>query len=78
MAGREQEEYIFPERVTLSDLFQALVVRYGDGFKEMLFGSETEGVSPGVQVLVNNRLFPLEAQLKDGDEVAFVMALAGG
>ena len=78
IVGREQEDNIFAERPTLSLLFEALVARYGDGFKEMLFGSETGEISRGILVLVNNRLFPLDTKLKDGDEVAFMMALAGG
>ena len=78
LADREQEDIILAERSTPADLFHSLVAKYGDGFQEMLFTPETGEISPGVLVLVNNTLFPQDTQLKNGDEVAFLMAVAGG
>jgi molybdopterin converting factor small subunit len=78
IVGLEHEDNILAERPTLADLFDALVTRYGDGFKEILLASDTGEISPGVVVLVNSTLCPRDTELKDGDEVAFLMALAGG
>ena len=78
IAGREEEDNVFPGRLTLRDLFDALAAKYGDEFKKMLPASPTGGFSPGVAVFVNSTQLPLDTELKDGDEVAFLMAIAGG
>ena len=78
ITGREEEDNVFPGRPTLADLFDTLTAKYGDEFKEMLSASHTGGFSPGVVVFVNSTQLPIDTELKDGDEVAFLMAIAGG
>jgi len=78
IVGLEEEDNVLPGRPTLADLLDALVDKHGDEFKEMLFASPTGDFTPGVIVFVNSKLRPLDTELKDGDEVSFLMALAGG
>ena len=75
--GRE-EETLLAEALTLSDLLDTLLAKNGDQFRELLIDPLTGDISPGVVVLLNHTLHPPGTQLRDGDEVAFLMSLAGG
>lgn len=77
ITGRE-EEIIQTECLTLEEMLDNLRVRYGKEFEELLFDQKTGNISPGVVVFVNSLLTPRHTPLKDGDEVAFLMPLAGG
>lgn len=59
-----------------------LADKYGEGFREALFDAETGQIHHHIVVLVNGRplrsLQGLETGLKDGDEVVFLPAYAGG
>ena len=77
ITGRE-EEILQAECLNLEELFHNLRTRYGKEFQELLFDQKSGNISPGVVVFVNSLLTSPHTLLKDGDEVAFLMPLAGG
>lgn len=63
---------------TLAELVETLAQKHGTSFKEALIDPHTGGFLPGMTVLRDGRRLDLSARLQDGDEVVFVMAIAGG
>lgn len=69
---------------TVKDLIMKLTEKFGENFRRCLF--ETDGrIIPAWCVFVNNRQpvhfnrsDALQTPVSDGDEVAFLLALAGG
>jgi molybdopterin converting factor small subunit len=73
-----EEDVILAEELTLGELVTILVTRYGDPFKDLLLDPHTGDIRSGIMVLVNDLLPSRGARLHDGDEVVFLMPLAGG
>lgn len=67
---------------TLSGLIDELTRRYGDGFRESLLDPETNRLRPYVNVSVNGKnaqhFEGLNTELRNGDRVTFLLAVAGG
>jgi len=77
IAGRD-EEVVFLEQPTLGALVESLLESYGAEFAAALLDANTGDLSLGVSLLVNGSRVPFDAELRDGDEVYFLMAMAGG
>lgn len=77
IAGRD-EEVVLLEQPTLGSLVQSLLERYGQEFAAALLDASSGELSSGVSLLVNGSRVPFAAELRDGDEVYFLMAIAGG
>lgn len=83
-AGRSLVE-LAPEGLeTVADLINTLIDKFGQDFRRSLF-SEDGRIIPAWCVFVNDRppvYFnsgeALQTRLQDGDEVTFLLALAGG
>ena len=74
----QKNEAVTLAGTTLGDLLEALAEKHGTSFKEAFTDFPTGGMLPGMAALVNGRRLDLNAKLEEGDEVAFVMAIAGG
>ena len=77
VTGRDSDIVVL-DQPTLGRLVETVGNKYGPKFREALFDPDTDEFMPGVAVLVNGRRLPLDAKLNDGDEVAFLVAYAGG
>lgn len=66
------------QTATLGDLVEVLGKRLGPKFKEALIDPSTQEVRSGMIILLHGRQSELSTKLKNGDEVAFLMAMAGG
>jgi MoaD family protein len=77
MTQRRQDILQF-ERPVLGNLLRELEARYGRRFTESVVDPQTNDLQSGVMVLVNGRRLDFSAPLQDGDEVAFMIAMAGG
>lgn len=79
----ETEELIFPIDIdsNIRNLLEQLTLKFGKKFEEMIFKDSTE-LSKYVLVTVNGKdirtLKGLNTKLKQGDDVFFVPAIAGG
>lgn len=66
---------------TVSDLFDALVEQYGEKVKDSFYGA-TGALDSNIQVVLNGNEFlsadKHDRQLQEGDEVLFMLAMAGG
>lgn len=71
-------ESIGLSKPTLGGLLETLTRKYGKKFGDWVLDPQTGDFVNGVCVLINGRRSPLDAALTDGDEVSFIMALAGG
>ncbi|MBM4332715.1 MAG: MoaD/ThiS family protein [Deltaproteobacteria bacterium] len=71
------------EKANLRNLVEALVARFGGEMKKHLFDVEGR-IIPSWAVFINKRVVPLnqpdalEAQVEAGDEVSFILNIAGG
>lgn len=63
---------------TVAALVQAADKKYGRKFSEALLDPDTAQLIPAVSVLANGRRLSIDDKLSDGDEVAFVVPIAGG
>ena len=77
LTQRKQDVWQF-DRPVLADLLRELEGRYGRRFIEAAVDPRTNDLRAGVMVLVNGRRIDFGAPLQDGDEVAFMIAMAGG
>lgn len=73
-----ERETVSLEGDTVGDLIEALQERYGRAFRDAIIEPHTGGILPGMAVLVGGHRLDPGAKLSNGDEVAFVMAIAGG
>ena len=73
-----QRETVRLDGDTLGDLIEILQERHGGEFREALVDPHTGNILPGMTVLVGGRRLDPSAKIANGDEVAFVMAIAGG
>ena len=73
-----EEDTVLAEQLTLGGLVTKLVSRFGEPFKDLLLEPHSGDIRSGMTVLVNGRLQPRDTRLQDGDEVVFLMPLAGG
>ena len=66
---------------TVSDLINALVRQYGKGVRSSFYGADGT-FDMNIQVILNGKEFlsvdKHDSQLKEGDEVIFMLAMAGG
>jgi MoaD family protein len=78
--GRKELEIEFAGE-TINDLVEHLVAQYGWKAKKALYDS-TDKLDPVIQVLLNGKERVthdrLDAALQDGDEVMFMIMMAGG
>lgn len=77
LTGREQE-WVELGTPAFSHLMETLCQRYGEGFREAVLDPLYGELRSGVSVLSNGRRVNLDSPLNDGDEVAFLVAIAGG
>jgi molybdopterin converting factor small subunit len=82
-AGQNRLELSLGDKVTVQTLIDELVGRFGSKFRRHLY-DERDQFIPAWYAFVNNRPLhlnrpeALETPLNDGDEVSFILALAGG
>jgi MoaD family protein len=78
--GRKEVEVEFAGH-TVNDLIEHLVAQYGRKAKQALF-DERGQLDPVVQILLNGEEWVthdrLDRTLKDGDQLMFMLMLAGG
>ena len=78
--GRKELTVEF-EGQTVNDLIEHLVARYGRKAKQALYDKKGK-LDPVVQILLNGQEWithdRLDTILKDGDDVMFMMMMAGG
>ncbi len=78
LGGNNQEIELKPEDGTLRGLLNELSRRHGEKFKKQIFDSQT-GEVKFYRIVVNGRhCIDLETPLKNGDQIDFYPALAGG
>jgi len=78
LGGNNQEIELTAEDSTLNGLLKELSRRYGDKFKKQIFDPQTGGVK-FYRIVINGRhCLDLETPLKNGDQIDFYPALAGG
>jgi molybdopterin converting factor small subunit len=77
LTGREKE-WVELEVSDFSHLVDKLSKDYGDRFREAVLDTERMEVRAGVSVLNNGRRVELKTLLQEGDEVAFLISIAGG
>ena len=77
LAGRSGEQ-IALDQSSFGALVEHLDLRYGHSFVDTLLDRRTGYFKSGVIALANGRQLEPSTVLADGDEVVFLVALAGG
>lgn len=77
VTGRYEEERPFSSG-TVADLIESLAQGYGPRFRELAVDPTSGGIPDTIAILVNGQRPELSLKLREGDEVAFLMPLAGG
>lgn len=77
IAARKQDTMQF-DRPTLADVLAEIERRYGRKFIDAAIDPRTNDLRAGVMMLVNGRHIDFSTPLNEGDEVAFLMSMAGG
>jgi MoaD family protein len=71
------------DRVILKDFLKELSNRYGEQFDDLVFEPQSRNVKRAVLILINgqsymNLKYGLKTELREGDEIQLLPALAGG
>jgi MoaD family protein len=71
------------EEATLRDALNVLSNQYGKRFEDIMFDPLTQEIKRSILILLNGQPYinlgkRLDSELKDGDEITFCPALAGG
>ena len=69
--------------ISIRELLFELALRFGPGFKSMVFEKNTISVGPDIRILVNGKHYgtlpkKLDTILNDGDEIGLFPPIAGG
>jgi molybdopterin converting factor small subunit len=74
------EEVVYLETPVVKELIDHLSRLYGQKFRELVIDPQTGefSLTGGVYVSVGGRRVGMNDKLSDGDEIAFLMAMAGG
>ena len=84
ITGKKEEVLKFPkgQTVTVDSVLKILAERYGRGFAEYVYDSNTGEVKGFLQFLVNGRSTSsfdgLDTKLQDGDVLAIIPPVGGG
>ena len=80
-AAGTSEDMVDIRGSTVGEVIDALVVKYGDKFRQEIFQPDGN-IKPSVKVLLNgsfvNSTAPLRDVVKEGDTVSFLPAMFGG
>ena len=82
-AGLDRVQLTLVERATIQTVMDALIERFGSEMRRHLYDTENR-IIPAWSVFVNgepiqlNRPEHLQTGLKDGDDLSFLMNIAGG
>ena len=75
---RKREEQVRLERPKVRDLIELLGGCYGQRFKGLLIDPRTGEDKRSVIMIANGRRLEMDTELRAGDEVSFLTAIAGG
>lgn len=90
VTGKRRQQIALAGETTVFGLIKTLAEEYGTRFADAVVVRQSAGhfeprlslekcsLRPGLVIFVNGRPSGLETVLKDGDEVAFIAAIAGG
>jgi molybdopterin converting factor small subunit len=82
-AGATELSFAVEEPATLKTVVEALAVRFGEGMKRHLYDDEGR-IIPSWAVFLNHEIIPLNkpnalsTEIAAGDELAFILNIAGG
>ena len=71
------------DSLSVDGLLRELSLRYGEGFRKMIFEPDTHTLNRHIRILVNGRHYShlpqkLNTPLQEGDEVCLFPPIAGG
>ncbi|MFQ5711549.1 MAG: ubiquitin-like small modifier protein 1 [Candidatus Geothermarchaeales archaeon] len=82
ITGAKELELDLNQGSTVKDLFDTLFEKYGADFRRRILDPKTGDLRRFIIVIVNGRdirhMNQMETELKEGDEVAILPAVAGG
>ncbi len=79
--GADVVEVAVSEPATVGEVFDALVRKYGEPFREKLWDPETREMAPFLIKLNDDMIsstYDMSHRISDGDEIAVIFPLGGG
>jgi MoaD family protein len=74
----KSHEIIEIDEPTLGNLIDQVRNKYGEKLDAIMWDEKAKDLKKGMSVLVNGRNLPFDTKLKNSDQVAFLILMAGG
>lgn len=79
LTGKKEEQIVFKNKISLLDLLNFLISKYGSDLRDYLFEKNSNKVKTFFKFLINGKTFKYEEiSIEDNSEVVIIPPVSGG
>jgi len=79
LTGKKEEQIVFKNQISLLDLLNFLISKYGPELRDYLFEENSNKIKTFFKFLINGKTFKFEdVAIKDNSEIVIIPPVSGG